>query len=192
MLKGVLFDLDGTLTEPNLDFAEIRRAIGLGEGPILESLEAQAGPDRRRGFQILEQYEKRAAQEAVLREGCRELFWFLQKHCLKRGLITRNSKSSVEIVTGKYGLSFDCIVSREDATPKPSAEPVLLASRLLGVAPQDLLVMGDYKFDIISGKTAGATTVLLLEERSAAYAQLSDHCVRSLPELIPLVESMLS
>lgn len=191
MLKGVLLDLDGTLTEPNLDFAEIREAIGLGEGPVLESLEAQTPPLRKRGFRILERYEKRAAEEALLREGCRELLAFLQERSLKRGIITRNSRSSAEIVMRKYRLSFDCIVTREDAPPKPSREPVLLAGRLLGVEPQELLVVGDYKFDIISGKRAGAGTVLLLGEKPAAYAELSDHCICSLVELIPLLQSML-
>ena len=43
-IRGVIFDLDGTLTVPTLDFDAIRADIGAGDGPILEYL--QGLPER--------------------------------------------------------------------------------------------------------------------------------------------------
>ena len=40
--KAFIFDLDGTLTLPQLDFAAIRAEMGITDGPILEELEALA------------------------------------------------------------------------------------------------------------------------------------------------------
>ena len=37
---GILFDLDGTITRPILNFSEIRSAIGVQDGkPVLEYME---------------------------------------------------------------------------------------------------------------------------------------------------------
>ena len=40
-IRAVIFDLDGTITEPYLDFDAIREEIGLGKngGPVLEAME---------------------------------------------------------------------------------------------------------------------------------------------------------
>jgi len=41
-IEAIIFDMDGTLTVPVLDFDRIRSEIGLPAGPILESLLALA------------------------------------------------------------------------------------------------------------------------------------------------------
>ena len=47
--RAVLFDMDGTLTEPMLDFPRIKAEMGIGDRPILEALAEMSGPDARRG-----------------------------------------------------------------------------------------------------------------------------------------------
>ena len=44
--RAVIFDLDGTLTEPVLDFDAMRAEIGLTGGTILEQLEQLDAPRR--------------------------------------------------------------------------------------------------------------------------------------------------
>ena len=51
----MIFDLDGTLTEPVLDFDAIRAEIGLPEGvPILEHLDVLDGAGRARAEAVTE------------------------------------------------------------------------------------------------------------------------------------------
>jgi phosphoglycolate phosphatase-like HAD superfamily hydrolase len=45
---------------------------------------------------------------------------------------------------------------------------VLVAARALGVAPREMLVVGDFVFDIEAGKAAGSPTVLLTNGRKAS------------------------
>ena len=59
----VIFDLDGTLTVPALDFDAIRAEIGLPPGPILESLERLSQAERRRAEEILHRHESVARSE---------------------------------------------------------------------------------------------------------------------------------
>ena len=46
--RAILFDMDGTLTEPMLDFPRIRADMGIAQGPILESLAQMDEPRRAR------------------------------------------------------------------------------------------------------------------------------------------------
>ena len=45
--KAILFDMDGTLTAPMLDFPRIKAEMGIGERPILEALAELGGYDDR-------------------------------------------------------------------------------------------------------------------------------------------------
>ena len=48
-VRGVVFDLDGTLVVQELDFDAMRREIGLPPGtPLLEALEGMDGPHVQR------------------------------------------------------------------------------------------------------------------------------------------------
>jgi phosphoglycolate phosphatase-like HAD superfamily hydrolase len=73
-------------------------------------------------------------------------------------------------------------VTREDAPPKPAPDPVWLACRRMGVEPTDVVFVGDYEFDMLSGRRAGARTVLLRSGTMTESAH-ADFSVGSLSEL---------
>ena len=142
-IKGILFDMDGVIVRQSLDFMAIKREIfGSTEGFILE------------------RYETKAALAAEPVDGAVEFLQWLAGRGIRRGIVTRNSPKSVAIVREKLGLAVDAVVTRDDAAPKPSPEPVLVACRRLGIAPAEGLFVGDYEFDMLAGRRAGITTVL--------------------------------
>src|SRR5258706_313311 len=49
--KALLFDMDGTLTRPMLDFPRIKAEMGIGSKPILEALAEMRGAERGRAAQ---------------------------------------------------------------------------------------------------------------------------------------------
>lgn len=161
-LKAVLFDMDGVLVRQSLDFLAIKQEIfGSTEGFILERMAALEGTARARAEAILDRHETAAAHAAEAVDGVEDLFAWLDGQDLRRGIVTRNSRKCVAIVLDRLGLEVDAVVTREDAAPKPSPEPVLLACRRLGIAPGEGLFVGDYEFDMLAGRRAGLTTVLL-------------------------------
>ncbi len=196
MLRAVLFDLDGTLTRPNLDFDALRAEIGIRDRrPILEWLAAQTETVRERAWQIIHRHELEAARTAELAEGAREALAAIAELGLKTALVTRNSRRSTELVLRRLGLEFDAVVTREDCAPKPSPEPVLECARRLGVVPEDTLVVGDFYFDIQSGHAAGAHTALVGESSAPPFPGSdtlpeAGHVIGSLHELIPIVRSL--
>ena len=186
--RGVIFDLDGTLIHSPLDFAAIRAEIGLGAGPVLETIALLEGEERRRAEAILNRHEESAARSSRLADGVREVFDHLREKRVGIAILTRNSRASLEIALRAHGLDADATRSRDDAPFKPSPEPVLSLCRQLGVAPGETLVVGDYLFDVEAANAAGAVSVLLLDGRNASFAPRARWTIRDLPELIALLD----
>lgn len=180
---GILFDMDGVVVRQRLDFLAIKREIfGTTDGYILERMADLAPPERARAEAILERHETAAAAEAEPMDGIVPFLAWMEARDLRRGLVTRNSRKSVDMVLDRLGLRFDAVVTREDAPPKPAPEPVWLACRRMGLSPSDVLFVGDFEFDMLAGRRAGVRTVLLRNPALAA-SEHADLSVESLGEL---------
>lgn len=181
----VIFDLDGTLIEFNIPFEKIRRELGIKDRFVLESIMAERDEIRRlEMLRVLESYEIRSALEAKPAYCAVELVQNLQAI---KGVVTRNSRRSAEIVAERLGFRFDFIIGREDAAPKPSPEPVKLVLDMFGVEPRKALMVGDFLFDLISGRAAGVRTALIVTEKNrdmvSHLAPHADYIFNSLEEL---------
>jgi HAD superfamily hydrolase (TIGR01509 family) len=189
--RAVIFDLDGTLTEPLLDFDAMRAEIGLAPGlPILEQLAAGDDALRARGEEIMRRHERDAVGRATLADGCVELLARLRARDVPAAILTRNVREVVDTFVRRFefGSTFAAIYTREDGPPKPSPAGVLRLCEHLGVPPAETLVAGDYKFDVIAGRRAGCRTALVTitpPDDPIAWGA-PDVIVRSLRDLLPL------
>jgi len=175
-IAGILFDMDGVVVHQRLDFPAIKREIwGDTDGYILERMATLRGEVLVRAEAILARHETVAAMEATAMDGAVPFLDWMEARGLRRGLVTRNSRKSVEIVLERLGLRFDAVVTREDAPPKPAPDPVLLACRGIGLQPSEVLFVGDFEFDMLAGRRAGTGTVLLRggTQRSSEHADLT-------------------
>jgi HAD superfamily hydrolase (TIGR01509 family) len=187
-VKAVVFDMDGTLTDSPLDFDLIRAECGIPQGrPILEFLREAPEAERERIGGILDRHEQRAAESCTLREGAREVTEELLRRGLKTALLTRNSAHSVRTVLERFGLRFDCWLSRETAEPKPSPQPVLNIAQSFGLKPAELLIVGDYIFDMQAGRAAGARTAFVKTRSGIAAPAEADVVLENLHELLTVV-----
>ncbi len=167
--KAVLFDFDGTLTEPGtLDFSAVRAAIGCRpDQAVLEFIAGlQDESACRNAMDILDRFEIEAAARSRPNAGAEDLVRFLKDRGLRIGIISRNSLQSIEIALGNFANlrpgHFDVILTRDDPyPPKPSPDGIRAAALRMGVPVQQVLVIGDYLFDIEAGYQAGAHTVFL-------------------------------
>lgn len=191
-VTAVIFDLDGTITRPYLDFDQIRREIGNIEGPILEAMSKMPDSQRRHAEAVLFQHEQDAAHQSQLNPGAAELLESLRKQNRPIGLLTRNTRASVEIISDKHNLKFDAISTREDDGPdKPDPHPFLQLCKQLQVQPHQGLMVGDYLFDLLCGKNAGAKTVLISTNKDFRdYADQADFVIDQLPELTAIIEQL--
>jgi HAD superfamily hydrolase (TIGR01509 family) len=160
--RAVIFDLDGTLTEPLLDFDAMRAEIGLRPGlPILEQLAEGDDELRARAEVVLRRHEREAIEQATLADGCAELLAHLAERQIPTAILTRNIREVVETFQRKFNFRFVASYTREDGPPKPSPAGVLALCEQMNAAPAETLAVGDYKFDIIAGRRAGCLTALV-------------------------------
>jgi hydrogenase expression/formation protein HypE len=166
-IRGVLFDFDGTLTRPgSLDFEAMKKALGFPqEYPILEYLNTLGEGDKFRALALLEQMENEAARNSVPNRGAVSLLTWLKKRLFPFGLVTRNGIQSVRLALRTFRplteSDFAVIITRDDAPPKPEPEGLLLAAQRMNLEPENILFVGDYRFDVLAGTAAGMVTALI-------------------------------
>jgi HAD superfamily hydrolase (TIGR01509 family) len=197
VIAGIIFDLDGTLADSQLDFEAMRAEMELPPGqPILESL-AHLPPDRAvHCREILHRHELEGAARATLLPGVAELFAVIERRGWRMAIATRNSREITALTLKKLGLSVELAMTRDDGPVKPDPWAVHHVCQQWGVSPADVVVIGDYKFDIESGRAAGTRTVLLThphDPRHYPNHEQADLLLTSLaeyPRLLAWLESL--
>jgi len=190
-IKAVIFDLDGTITQPYFDFDLIREEIGLqrDSGPVLESMQKMSPQQRENAEKVLHSHEQRAVIESKLNAGARETFEALRANGVHIGILTRNKRENAFAIAQKHNLKFDAVVGRDDGPVKPDAFGVLKLCQKFGVEPQETLLVGDYLFDLLCAKAAGAVAVLLINhEQSVEFAEHADFCIEKIDQIIQIIK----
>jgi HAD superfamily hydrolase (TIGR01549 family) len=197
MIRGIVFDLDGTLVDSRLDFAAMRREMELPDGqPILEAL-AQLDPAHaERCHAILHQHELDGAERAVVLPGVAELLAILHSRGIRRAIATRNSRLITDATMRKLGLAADLVLTRDDGPVKPDPWAVIHACEQWQLSPSEVVVIGDYRFDVECAHSAGCRAVLLTHPHDPlayANAEQANLLLRSLADharLLAWLESL--
>ena len=186
----VIFDMDGTLTEEMLDFAQIRRDLGLAPGGILEQL-ADLPPERRRHAEtILHRHELAAAEACRVHEGAVELLAALAGRNIRTALLTRNSVVCTQRILARHNLHLDYVATREDLPHKPHPDSILNITRRMAIAPLHTLMVGDYLYDVEAARNAGTDMALVcVKPELPAFSHLATYRIRRLGELLAIVDS---
>ncbi|VVQ03210.1 Phosphoglycolate phosphatase [Pseudomonas fluorescens] len=165
-MRNWVFDMDGTLTVAVHDFAAIRVALGIPpEDDILTHLAALPSAEAEAKHAWLLEHERDLAVASTAALGAVELVRELAGRGCRLGILTRNARELAHVTLQAIGLA-DCfpvehILGRDEAAPKPSPDGLLKIAQAWGVAPGELVMVGDYRFDLDCGRAAGARTVLV-------------------------------
>jgi HAD superfamily hydrolase (TIGR01509 family) len=190
-IKAVIFDLDGTITEPYFDFDIIRAEIGLAPdaGPLLEAIEKITNTQqRKKAEEILYKHEQLAIEHSILNKGAASTLRKLRRMGIHIGILTRNTRSNASAVAKKHNIKFDAVVDRNDGPVKPDPFGVKKLCEFFKVEPARTLVVGDYLFDLQSAKAAGATAVLIKTgENAARFGHMADYIIDRLEEIIGII-----
>jgi HAD superfamily hydrolase (TIGR01549 family) len=190
-IKAVIFDLDGTITQPFFDFDAIRLEMGYppDAGPILELMGKMTPRQREDAEKILQAHEEKAVAESTLNPGAKETLEELRRRKIPIGILTRNKKDNAFAVAKKHGLKFDAVVGREDGPVKPDAFGVLHLCEQFAIKPEEALVVGDYLFDLLCARAAKAIPVLLKNHHKAdEFAQYADFVIENITDIIQIIE----
>lgn len=190
-IKAVIFDLDGTITQPFFDFDNIREEIGLARdsGPLLESMEKMNAQQREDAEKILHYHEQKAVTESKLNANAKQTLSALRAAGIDIGILTRNKRENALAIAKKHELKFDIVIGREDGPVKPDAFGVLHICQQFGVEPKETMLVGDYLFDLLSAKAAGAVAVLLVNHSQAdEFVEHADFCVDDISRILEIID----
>ncbi len=185
-IRLVIFDLDETVVHNTIPFSEMRRRImheiGCNENPphLYEFLKEMGGEY----LAILEREEIRRAQSATVDPAFPEIADFLHAHGCRVAILTRNSRKATLIALGEYASLADMIICRDDGfLPKPSPEAALHMLSHFEISAEKCIMVGDYLYDVQTGKAAGCITVKIGDGDA-------DFTITTLRELLPLLEKI--
>ncbi|KAJ5217105.1 hydrolase [Penicillium chermesinum] len=199
LLKGIVFDVDGTLCLPQHHmFKEMRDALGIdSKTDILHHIRSlPSDTERAVATEKVRAVERRAMVEQEPQPGLTRLMDYLQSRGLRRALCTRNFEAPVQYLIQNHLPThvFLPIITRDtpNVIPKPDPAGILHIAQEWGLTnrAENLIMVGDSIDDMTSGHAAGAATVLLLNERNMHLKEHAhtDVCISRLDELIDILE----
>ncbi|KAJ5990019.1 hypothetical protein N7499_010544 [Penicillium canescens] len=199
LLKGIVFDVDGTLCLPQHHmFNEMREALGIDRSiDILHHIRQLPTPeDRAAAVSKVQAVERRAMIDQQPQPGLLRLMDYLESRGLRRALCTRNFEAPVKYLVDNHLPThvFLPIITRDtpNLLPKPDPAGILhIASEWgLGNRAESMIMVGDSIDDMTSGHMAGAATVLLLNERNVHLREHAhtDLCISRLDDLVDILE----
>lgn len=181
-LRGVVFDLDGTLIDsrgdiaaatlhalaangfPKLAAAELLTYVGDGARALLARSAALAPDDPRLEpllAAFLDYYGAHPLDHTVFCVGAERVLSVLGQE-FPLALCTNKPRLTTERVLAGLGIAerFRVVVAGGDLPQhKPDPAPITHIAERLGLASAELVVVGDGAQDVLAGRAAGARTV---------------------------------
>ena len=189
MIKGAIFDVDGTL----LDSMEIWEDVGVSYlnsigveaepdlGTVLFTMSIQEGAAYVKEHYHLSQEPEEIVQgvldiisnyykkTAPLKSGAKELLEKLDKHNIPMTVASSNNKKEIEMAFERLGIAkyFDRIFTCEEVgVGKTKPDIYLRAAEYLGTRPEETVVFEDVIHAIRTAKQAGFQVVGIYDEAS--------------------------
>jgi phosphoglycolate phosphatase len=210
-IRAFIFDFDGTLAIPNIDFGLMRQQVDAiarryGVDPagvrhlyileMIETVRAQLGSTSGPGGEAFHReahasiltLESDCARRGGLLPGAIEVLQALRQQGFKIGVVTRNSGSAVRTIYAAIDTLCDVFLPREAVRfVKPHPEHLQRALEHLQVAAEQAVMVGDGPIDITAGKALGLKTVAVLtggDRREALLASQPDLILDSVADLL--------
>lgn len=194
-IKGVVFDMDGTLCLPQTPmFKEMRDALGITKATdILDYVHSLPEEEQELAQEKLRTIARKYMVHMIPQPGLNELMDYIVFKQLKMTILTRNFLIPVEHLRSNFLKDYPMspIITREFRPPKPAPDGILLIAETWGVDPRELIMIGDSIDDMQAGRSAGALTVLLENDvnKDVADLDVTDMTIKTLPDLIPILDA---
>lgn len=185
MLKGAIFDMDGTLTDTERlyheTWVELEKDFGIQGNP--EFPDAVCGSNGERMLEIIRSYypdadavgyraacyatvARKTEEHVPLKEGAEEILAYLKENACKLAIASSSSREQIISNLTKTNLLsyFDEIVGIDDVTSaKPDPEIYQLTAARLGLDPSECYIFEDGFNGLRSGLAAGGKVAMVVD-----------------------------
>jgi HAD superfamily hydrolase (TIGR01549 family) len=190
-LKGIVFDLDGTLVDSlkvtfdafNLGITrfggrvhtgkEIMAHFGPGEGEILAKIIGRE--NAAEATALARAHLESNLAHAPLHEGAHELLDRLKSAGVQVSIVTGRSWDTTETILNHHKLldRFVTVVAHDHVgSSKPSPEGILIALGRMGLKPQECCYVGDSPMDMLAASRAGMPGVAAMWDHMSERADM--------------------
>lgn len=114
------------------------------------------------------------------------LFTQLKQHGIRIAVMTSDERIGTEATLALLGLDnmIDSIVCADDPIPnKPAPDGVWHISKITGVSPERMLMVGDSTGDMRAGQAAGVQGVIGIGEAESGVTAVADEMISSIDEI---------
>lgn len=190
-IRGIIFDLDGTLLTSSLDFNRMRREVGCPEGSdILGHVDSlPCDKARSSAHAVIRQHELTDAEHSEWIPGARSLVNSLAENLRPMAIVTRNIADAARTKMLRNKVPIDLVLSREDAPAKPDPTALLQIAAQWRLLPEQIMYVGDYLYDVQAANNAGMTSCLYAPGNIPDYADQADLVISDYPYLQRLLIS---
>lgn len=176
-IKGVLFDLDGTLADtapdlvkalnlslkdfgyPQQDFDNMRSVASHGSLALVKTAQPDLSDDEIASIQqrLLNHYHHINGEHTTLFDGLDAVLSLLDNKGIPYGVVTNKAARFARPLLDALNLTGRmCTIISGDSTcnAKPHTAPMWLAAQQMNCAPNTILYLGDAERDLIAAKNA--------------------------------------
>ena len=184
-IKGVIFDLDGTLVSSQLDFKWLRQQVNCPPGEDILAFTATLKDPylKDRAHSIIEQHELDDAHQASWIPGAKSFVESLNKLNYPMAIVTRNFQQAAQIKIRNNAMPITRIITREEAPAKPDPTALLQIASEWRLKPEQVMYVGDFRYDVEAANNAGMRSCLYAPDELPGYAHQADQVIRHFDEL---------
>lgn len=155
-IKGMIFDLDGTLVTSDIDFGYLKQQIGCpNHADILAYINQLTDPAEQQAAQTLVvQMELEDALASQWIPGAQAFLAQLLEHDIPMAIVTRNCRAASSMKIAHHDIPIKLVLTREDAVSKPDPEALNIIAQQWGFEPNEIAYVGDYIYDIQAANRA--------------------------------------
>ncbi|BFM10988.1 HAD family hydrolase [Simiduia litorea] len=189
-LSGIIFDLDGTLADSQLNFTAICDELAIPhQTPLLEYQQTLSCPLAVARVQsVIEKHEMAGAARATWIADAEVVLNRFAAAKVPMAIVTRNMRKATDLTVKKLKIPIDLVITREDCQQvKPHPEALLYIAKQWQMPTQQLAYVGDYKFDIEAARRAGMRSILWRNHSNANVVAEADHAIERFEELFNYV-----
>ena len=175
-IKGIIFDLDGTLVTSSLDFVAIKQEIGCPDHEdVLAFLHSLPEHQQQDAMDVIHHHELQDAQSSEWIPSARSFIDECYVKQIPMAIVTRNSHHPTHVKVKRNAIPIQHIVTRETSKPKPDPSALLDIADHFRLPTESILMVGDYKYDLQAGRNAKMPTCLINYQSLPDYAHLADY-----------------
>ncbi len=219
MIKAVIFDLDGTLSDTidtiayygnlalntygfgSIDTPKYKQFVGNGRDLLIHRMLTAFDADTEENYNNVgkkydAEYEKSPLYLTAPYDKTPELISDLKSNGIKCAVLSNKpdnvTGTVVDLLFGENTLDL-CHGARAGIPIKPAPDGAILTAQELGIAPEECIFVGDTYVDITTGKNAGMKTIGVLwgfrDEKELTEAG-ADYIVSSPEQIYNIVQTL--